>query len=99
MFAAIKGSDIILAVKTFREIMKNGRDSDKLAAAKLLLDRAVGVAIPLDVVQKIEEMEALVTQLQEQKEESTKWEGYKIDEAQCEPLPQDFLHGSQDSMP
>jgi hypothetical protein len=64
-YRAIRGSDITLAVETIRSVMKNGRDSDRLTAAKLLLDRALGSAEAIDVIADIEEMRLEIARLQE----------------------------------
>ena len=40
LMKAIRNKDIDQAVKVMREVMAGGKDSDRLAAAKLLLDRA-----------------------------------------------------------
>ena len=39
LIKAIRNKDIDQAVKVMREVMAGGKDSDRLAAAKLLLDR------------------------------------------------------------
>ncbi len=57
LFKAIKSKDIDQAVKTIREVMTTGKDSDRLAAAKLLLERAMGPIIELDLIGSLEALE------------------------------------------
>ncbi len=57
---AIKDRDIDRAVKVMREVMSTGKASDRLAAAKLLLDRALGPAIEVDLIERLEQLEAAV---------------------------------------
>ena len=63
LFKSIKNKDVDLAVRTIRDVMAKGKDSDRLAAAKLLLERAIGPIIELDLIARIEALEA--TQEQE----------------------------------
>jgi hypothetical protein len=51
---AIKVKDIDQAVKVMREVMSSGKDSDRLAAAKLLLDRAIGPIVDADLFERLE---------------------------------------------
>jgi hypothetical protein len=62
LFKAIKSKDIDLAVKTIREVMTKGKDSDRLAAAKLLLERAIGPIIEMDLIARLEALEAAQAQ-------------------------------------
>jgi hypothetical protein len=40
--------------------MKAARDSDRLAAAKLLLDRAIGPIVEADLIERLEKLETLL---------------------------------------
>lgn len=60
LITAIKNRDIDQAVKVMREVMKAGRDSDRLAAAKLLLDRAIGPIVEADLIERLEKLETLL---------------------------------------
>jgi hypothetical protein len=60
LMKAIRDKDIDQAVKVMREVMNTGRASDRLAAAKLLLDRALGPAIEVDLIERLEQLEAAV---------------------------------------
>jgi|ERR1035437_3207916 hypothetical protein len=62
MFQEIKRGDITLAIETIRNVMKSGKDGDRLTAARLLLDRALGMPIALDVEQRIETLEQLISE-------------------------------------
>jgi hypothetical protein len=53
----MKGKDVHQAVKTIREVMAKGKDSDRLAAAKLLLERAIGPPVDVDLVARVEALE------------------------------------------
>jgi hypothetical protein len=58
MYRTIKGEDIDLAIKTIRDICGgDGKDSDRLAAARLLLDRAIGPPIEADLIERLERLE------------------------------------------
>jgi hypothetical protein len=58
LMKSIKAKDIDQAVKVMREVMASGKDSDRLAAAKLLLDRALGPIIEVDLIARLEALEA-----------------------------------------
>jgi hypothetical protein len=57
LIKAIRNKDIDLAVRVMREVMAGGKDSDRLAAAKLLLDRAIGPSVEADLIQRLEILE------------------------------------------
>lgn len=57
LMKAIKDKDIDQAVKVLREVMTSGKDSDRLTAAKLLLDRALGPIVEADLVDRLEQLE------------------------------------------
>jgi hypothetical protein len=57
LYEIIRTGDIELAVRTMREVMRKGRDSDRLAAARLLLDRALGPIVAVDFEERIAELE------------------------------------------
>jgi len=57
LYEIIRTGDIELAVKTMRAIMRKGKDSDRLAAARLLLDRALGPIVALDFDERLAELE------------------------------------------
>jgi hypothetical protein len=65
LMKAIKVKDIDQAVKVMREVMSRGKDSDRLAAAKLLLDRAIGPIVEADVIERLEHLEAVFNDRQE----------------------------------
>ena len=58
LIKAIRNKDIDQAVKVMREVMAGGKDSDRLAAAKLLLDRALGPIVEADLLERLEQLEA-----------------------------------------
>ncbi len=64
LYEIIRAADIELAVKTMREVMRSGKDSDRLAAARLLLDRALGPIAALDIEERLAEVERLAAELQ-----------------------------------
>jgi hypothetical protein len=59
LIKAIRGKDVDQAVRVMRDVMANGKDSDRLAAAKLLLDRALGPIVEADLVERLEQLEAM----------------------------------------
>ena len=61
----MKGSDVALAIKTMREVMKNSaaKDSDRLRAAELLLERALGKPIEADLLERMEDLEQRFTEM------------------------------------
>ena len=61
---AIRNKDIDQAVKVMREVMAGGKDSDRLAAAKLLLDRALGPIVEADLLERLEQLEAALQEQQ-----------------------------------
>jgi hypothetical protein len=64
LFKQIKSSDIRLAVKTIREVMKRGKDADRLAAAKLLLERVLGAPEPADILDTLRVLEEHVERME-----------------------------------
>ena len=62
---AIRNKDIDQAVKVMREVMAGGKDSDRLAAAKLLLDRALGPIVEADLLERLKQLEAALTSRQQ----------------------------------
>jgi hypothetical protein len=60
LFQAIRDEDIDQAIKTIRAIMAKGKDSDRLAAARLLLDRAIGPPVEMDLIERLEKLEAVL---------------------------------------
>jgi hypothetical protein len=58
LFKAARAKDVDQALKTIRDVMSRGKDSDRLAAARLLLDRLIGPALELDLIERIEALEA-----------------------------------------
>jgi hypothetical protein len=60
LFKAARAKDVDQALKTIREIMSKGKDSDRLTAARLLLDRLLGPPLELDLIERIETLEATV---------------------------------------
>ena len=43
-----------------REVMASGKDSDRLTAAKLLLDRALGPSVEADLLARLDRLEAVL---------------------------------------
>jgi len=65
LYEIIRTSDIELAVTTMRDVMQHGKDSDRLAAARLLLDRALGPIVAVDFEERLAQAERfLVEELQ-----------------------------------
>ena len=60
LFKAARARDVDQALKTIREIMTKGKDGDRLAAAKLLLDRLIGPAVELDILERLEALETAI---------------------------------------
>jgi hypothetical protein len=58
LMKAIRNEDITQAVSVMRQVMATGKDTDRLMAARLLLDRAIGPTLPADVIERIEKLEA-----------------------------------------
>jgi hypothetical protein len=58
--AALKSRDIDAALKVIRDVMKKGKDADRLAAARELLNRVLGLPAPGDVLERIEKLESLM---------------------------------------
>ena len=58
LFKAARAKDVDQALKTIREVMAKGKDCDRLAAAKLLLDRLIGPAVELDILERLEILES-----------------------------------------
>jgi hypothetical protein len=56
----IRNEDIDQAVNVMREVMASGRASDRLAAAKLLLDRAIGPIVEADLIERLERLEEVL---------------------------------------
>jgi hypothetical protein len=59
LFKAARANDVDKALKTIREIMADGKDSDRLAAARLLLDRLIGPTVEADLIERLEALEAI----------------------------------------
>ena len=60
LFKAARATDVDKALATIREVMGKGKDGDRLAAAKLLLDRLLGPALELDLIERLEVLEAAI---------------------------------------
>ena len=58
LFKAARAKDVPTALKTIREIMGKGKDADRLAAARMMLDRLVGPTVELDLIERLEALEA-----------------------------------------
>jgi len=63
LYKAFKAHDVDLAIKTIREIMGKGKDADRLAAAKLILDRALGPAEAVDLVERLQALEKALEEI------------------------------------
>jgi hypothetical protein len=59
-FAAIRDADVVKALATIRAVMAKGKDADRLAAARELLDRVIGRAVQSDLLERIEKLEAML---------------------------------------
>jgi hypothetical protein len=64
-FDALRDDDVEKALQTIRDVMNTGRDGEKLAAARELLDRVLGKVIQSDLLERIEALEAAVAARQE----------------------------------
>ncbi|MGE5610675.1 MAG: hypothetical protein ACM359_15600 [Bacillota bacterium] len=62
LLKAIRETDVDLVVKVLRQILKSGKHSDQIAAARELLDRLVGKPVAADVLERIEQLELLLEQ-------------------------------------
>ena len=62
LFKAARAKDVQTALATIREIMTDakGKDTDRLAAARMMLDRLIGPAIELDILERLEALEAAI---------------------------------------
>ena len=60
LYEIIRTADIELAVKTMRDVMRGGKDSDRLNAARLLLDRALGPYQAVDIEERLTQLEQLL---------------------------------------
>ena len=60
LFKAARADDIDQALETIREVMSKGKDGDRLAAARLLLDRLIGPAVELDLIERLERLEEAI---------------------------------------
>jgi hypothetical protein len=60
LYEIIRAADIELAVRTMRDVMRSGKDSDRLAAARLLLDRALGPIQSVDFDERLTQAEQLL---------------------------------------
>src|SRR5208282_849503 len=60
LFKAARADDVDQALDTIREIMTKGKDGDRLAAARLLLDRLIGPAVELDLIERLERLEEAI---------------------------------------
>ncbi len=60
LYEVVRTADIDLAIKTMRDVMRNGKDSDRLAAARLLLDRALGPIAAVDLDERLTQAEQLL---------------------------------------
>lgn len=58
LLKAIRAKDITLAVETILDVMAKGKDSDRLAAARELIDRVCGKAVQSELLERIEKLEA-----------------------------------------
>lgn len=64
LYEIIRAADIDLAVRTMRDVMRKGKHSDRLAAARMLLDRALGPIVAVDFEERLAELERLAGELQ-----------------------------------
>ena len=60
LMRAIKARDIDLAIDTIREVMREGKPGDRLRAAALLLERALGAPLPADIEERLKALEAVL---------------------------------------
>jgi hypothetical protein len=65
LYRVLRTRDVDQAVKTIRSIMAEGKDGDRLTAARLLLDRALGPSEAVDVLPELAELRAAVDSLLE----------------------------------
>ena len=62
LYQIIRAADIDLAVKTMRDVMRKGKDSDRLNAARLLLNRALGPIVAVDFEERLTQAEQLLAE-------------------------------------
>lgn len=60
LFRAARAADVSKALATIRAVMTKGKDSDRLAAARLLLDRLIGPAVEADLLERLEVLEQTI---------------------------------------
>ena len=59
-FASIRDDDVDKALEAIRQVLEGGRDADKLAAARELLDRVIGKSVQSEVLERVERLECLL---------------------------------------
>jgi hypothetical protein len=57
LFRAARAGDVGKALAAIRQVLAKGKDSDRLAAARLLLDRLIGPAVEADLLERLEVLE------------------------------------------
>jgi hypothetical protein len=50
-------ADVDLVMRTIRDVLKNGRDADRLAAARFFTERTLGPPISLDYEERLRQLE------------------------------------------
>jgi hypothetical protein len=63
--AKLKSKDMDTALRVIREVMAKGKDSDRLAAVRELLNRTLGMPASTDVLERIERLEELAARAPE----------------------------------
>jgi hypothetical protein len=56
-FASLRDDDVSLALETIRTVMLKGKDGERLAAAKEMLDRVLGKGTETIILEKLAELE------------------------------------------
>lgn len=56
-YKSLRDADVTKALETIRDVMKSGSPSERLAAARELLDRAIGKSVQSDLLERIEALE------------------------------------------
>jgi hypothetical protein len=58
LFKIVRTSDIDLAIKTIRRVLKRGKDCDRLRAVEILLGRILGPPLAFDVLERLARIES-----------------------------------------
>ena len=70
-YQALRDSDVDRALKTIRSVMKRGKDAERLAAAREMLDRIIGKAIGQDLAERMDALEKALAALTAKSKEAS----------------------------